>query len=37
LLKNEDEFVDAIKKYDGQLNIYVGINEERLVVIKTMI
>jgi len=26
-VKNEDEFVNAIKKYDGELNIYVGINE----------
>ena len=29
-VKNEDEFVDAIKKYDGQLNIYVGINERKV-------
>ncbi len=26
-VKNENEFVNAIKKYDGELNIYVGINE----------
>ena len=26
-VKNEDEFVNAIKKYNGKLNIYVGINE----------
>ena len=29
-VKNEDEFVDAISKYDGQLNIYVGINERSI-------
>jgi len=29
-VKNEDEFVDAIKKYDGKLNIYVGINEREI-------
>ncbi len=29
-VKNEDEFVEAIKKYDGQLNIYIGINERSI-------
>ncbi len=29
-VKDEDEFVNAIKKHDGDLNIYVGINERRV-------
>ena len=28
-VNNENEFVNAIKKYDGELNIYVGINERK--------
>lgn len=29
-VKNENEFIEAIKKYDGELNIYVGINERTI-------
>lgn len=29
-VKNEEEFIHAIKRYDGKLNIYVGINERSI-------
>jgi len=29
-VKNENEFIDAIKKYNGELNLYVGINERSI-------